>query len=182
MTRLFLTFSDKNQFKFICPIFNVETQFRACNKLRDLVYVADYPPVRRGCQACIQASKCPVAEIIRRISFSNNRNPPDTYGSETPVLGRIERSILERIAPVIVPDKLMEKLGVPPAEQALIKSSSARIYKLIGETPPDAEPVSERTAERASAPRRAPKKADRGESKFVNKAAETGDLAAAVSM
>jgi hypothetical protein len=56
--------SENNQFSFTCPVFNVETKLSVCIKLRDLVWRGSRPDVRKGCQACMSAGKCPAATIL----------------------------------------------------------------------------------------------------------------------
>lgn len=173
----YMTLSAINQFRFVCPIFNVETQFRACSKLRDLVYVGKAPPVRIGCQACIKSNKCPASNIITKMIYAHGE-APDEYGSDTPVLGKLRQNVLERIAPVIVLEVTMNQMGVPDAERALIATASERIYKQLGTAPVAAEKGyrPKRGAQRdISAPKPS---APTGS---VNKAAATGDLAAAIS-
>lgn len=175
--RDYLTLSQSNQFKFVCPIFNVETAFRQCAKLRDIVYRGGRPPVRRGCQACIQSSKCPAAEVIRKIAFSNGK-AADDHASETPVMGKLAGEILERVAPVVVLEKTMNECGVPPAERALIADANPRIIAQLGHAPrnrSDAHQSATKRRKRATPP------APANTNTKINEAAATGDLAAAVS-
>lgn len=173
------TLSRTNQFSFVCPIFNSATNFRQCGRLRDIVYVGGRPPVRKGCQACIKDSKCPAAEIIRKISFGNGL-APDDHGSTTPVQGKLAAEVLEKIAPIIVMENTMNALGVPTAERELIATANERIEKQLGHAPRGrtAAPSSVSSSRRRSKPRAAPAPATNTK---INEAAATGDLAAAVS-
>lgn len=183
--RHYLTLSKANQFKFVCPIFGAETRFSACAKLRDIVYVGGRPPVRKGCQACIASSKCPAAEVIRRISFGGGV-APDDHCSETPTVGKLRRDVLERIAPVVVLEATMSKYGVPDGERALINSSRERIEKAIATAPKGefdynySRPTTTRSASKSTA--KAAKPAPKSSNDNINQAAATGDLAAAVSL
>lgn len=175
----YLTLSPENQFRFVCPIFDTEVKFSQCMQVRDAVYSGKNLPVRKGCQACMHSSKCPVFEIVR--SIAPERNTPDDYGSTTPVVGKIRKDVLEKIAPIMVLPRTMENLGVSPAEQAMIESSSERIRKLAGMAPgPSAENSSSRASSKPSRKPATKKVAPQNDNK-INEAAATGDLAAAVS-
>lgn len=168
------TLAATNQFRFTCPIFEVETRMSHCVQLRNIAYYGGNPaPVRRGCQACIKDGKCPASEIVRRISYG--REVSDHYGSSTPVKGPIERGVLERVADVIVTDKTMDFMGATPGERAKIATASERIRKMVGSAPAK---VSNGGARR-STPRKTTAAAAVPPS--VNSAAATGDLAAAIS-
>lgn len=173
-----------NQFEFVCPIFNVQTKMRHCTKLRDIVFGGGRPEVRKGCQACITASKCPAAEIVRRISYGKGQ-VPDDYGSRTPVVGKLRKNVLEKIHRVIVMERTLNDHRVPDAERQLIAGASERIGKMLGAAPlpGDDGPAPRTFAQEAAAPkkpRKARSQADNSND-ALTKAAATGDLAAAVN-
>ena len=119
-----LTLSDDNQFSFICPIFDVQTKMAACMTLRELVWRGEKPAVRKGCQVCMHANKCPVNTIIWDMIRSPGNDP---YGSETPKVGKLQERHLAAIERVKVPDKMIERAmeqGLPPAEVAKIRKSN----------------------------------------------------------
>lgn len=165
-----LTLMTENQFSFTCPIFEVETRMSHCVRLRDLTYYGGKPlPVRRGCQACIKDSKCPASEIVRRLSFG--RDVSDHYGSTKPVKGPIERSVLEKIANVVVTEKTLSHVDASPAERAKIATASERINQMISSAP-----------KKVSTPRSTTPVASKSTINHkVNTAAASGDLAAAIN-
>lgn len=183
MSRHYLTLDNDNQFQFACPIFNVTTKMSLCMKLRELVWMGKRPDVRKGCQACMSAGKCPAAAIVSKISYG--RDVPDEYGSKTPIVGKLRRDILERVHRPMVLEKTLNDFSVPPAERDLIAGASERIGKMIGAAPlPSTDGPPSRSAfdtETAAPkqPRKARPKADN--SNKVNEAARTGDLAAAIN-
>jgi hypothetical protein len=173
-----------NQFEFVCPVFNVQTKMRHCTKLRDLVYSGARPDVRKGCQACISASKCPAAEIVRRISYGKGQ-VPDDYGSRTSVVGKLRKDVLEKIHRVIVMERTLNEFAVPDAERQLIDGASDRIGKMVGAAPlpSDDGPPSRNFATETAAPKKPRKTKPQADNSnnAINEAAATGDLAAAVS-
>lgn len=177
-----MTLSPENEFSFRCPIFNVDTKMSSCMKLRDLVWRGADVPVRKGCQACMQSSKCPAAAIISKMTYA--KEPQDFYGSTAPKLGKLRPDILNRILRVIVQEPHLNNNAVPPVERSLIASANDRIRKMLGvaaaEGPDESAPP-----RRAYAVRPAPKKAASEEhatpEKDITEAARTGDLGAAIS-
>lgn len=181
----YLTLADENQFQFVCPIFNVETKMRLCNTLRDLVYAGRPPAVRKGCQACMRAGKCPAAQIITRISFGAGK-VGDDYGATEPTVGKLRQDVLERIAPVIVLESVLNSMQVPDAERELIATANDRIQAQLKSAPkPSGEFVSRAVKSEfgSSARKRStPKpKAPANTNTAINAAAASGDLAAAIS-
>lgn len=181
----FLTFSAQNKFSFICPIFDVSTQMRACVRLRDKVYRADRVEVRRGCQACITSSKCPAAEIVRRIAF-NSSTATDELSSKEEITGKLPSDILEAILPVMVMEQTLVKYGVSHEERELIASSGERIAKQMTTAPRNrnSAPKPSQTSVDTAARRRAVVPAvtvEKPESAAINKAAAQGDLSAAIN-
>jgi hypothetical protein len=182
----FLSLTRQNRFAFTCPIFDAKVEMRSCVTLRDIVYRGQRIETRRGCQACIKSSKCPAAELVRRIAF-NSIDATDHCGSVEEKHGRLPADVLERVLRVLVKDSDITQLNVVEGERDLIASSRARIEAQIATAPrervsmrrvelPPSEPraSAEKPAERASvspAPKTTP----------INKAAATGDLAAALN-
>ena len=181
----YLTLStSENKFTFTCPIFNVNTQMAACTKLRELIWKGRSPSVRRGCQACMRASKCPAAEIVRRISFGRGK-VADDYGSTEPIHGKLRKDVLERIHRTIVTDTVLNEFGVSSAERLLIESSIERIGKMIGAAPLPTDGYRRTVFEEKPSktkPKRAKESAPINQPKdSVSEAAMSGNLAAAVN-
>jgi hypothetical protein len=181
--------SPQNQFSFKCPIFDAETQMRACVRLRDKVYRGDRLETRRGCQACIKSSMCPAAEMVRRIAFGS-QDATDHCASDEPKTGRLPADVLEKIAPVVVQDQYLRQLDVSPGEQAMIASARKRIEEQL-QTAPRTQ-VEARGTRTASSGRPTPRsvaqkpaqrvtEAPAPNTTLINTAAATGDLAAALN-
>lgn len=169
-TTRFAMLSPANQFAFTCPIFNVDVKMRQCVKLVEVTKVNQKLEVRKGCQACIRSSKCPVDTISRMISFKNASVQPGDYGATEPRKGSLSADILKRIAPIMVLDRTMNEFDVPDAERDLINTASPRIHKMAGTAPADDTPAGKtKRTPRASA-----------SSTRINEAAATGNLAAAL--
>jgi hypothetical protein len=183
----YLTLQPENKFSFTCPIFDAKVSMRSCVLLQEKVYRGQSIQTRRGCQACISSSKCPAAEVIRRISFRSS-DATDHCSSTEDKHGRLPAEALERIHPVLVLETELRRFGVSDAERALIADSAARIAAQMGTAPREkveprrmvqsstSEPrrPSQRPAERVSAPKTTTPTT-------INKAAATGDLSAALN-
>lgn len=184
-TTHFLSMSLKNQFSFHCPVVDVDVEMRGCVYLRDKVYSGQTIATRRGCQACIQASKCPAAEMVRRVAFGSN-DATDHCASEEPKLGRIPGDVLDRIKAVLVPEHLLRQYGVSSAEVAKIQSSRERIEAQALTAPrTKVEGRERRVAAGAPARRESrviemPKTAPEVSNAITN-AAATGNMAAAIN-
>lgn len=177
----YLLMSDnRNQFAFQCPIFEVTTKISLCFKLRDLFWRGDRPDVRRGCQACMQAGKCPAAAITNK-KYPQGKRWQDEYASDEPVEGKIRKDILERIHRPMVMERTMNEFGCSDAERMKIATASDRIGKMIGAAPlPETDDGYsgrlESTAGSAVKKRRTSSKTT-----AIKHAAASGDLAAAVN-
>ncbi|MBD9511656.1 hypothetical protein IB265_33410 [Ensifer sp. ENS10] len=176
---------SRNQFSFVCPIFEVTTKISMCFKLRELFWAGAKPDVRKGCQACMRANKCPAAAIV-----SQRRQPgrswQDDYASDEPVVGKIRRDILERIHRPMVVEAHYREFPVSDAERLKIETASDRIGKMIGAAPLPSDdgayvrPTFSGDSSSATKKRRVTKpKADNTNS--VSEAAKSGDLAAAIN-
>lgn len=179
------TLSPANRFAFVCPIMATEVEIRTCVLLREKVYSGHRVDGRRGCQACIRSSKCPAAEIVRRIAFGTTDMTEHCVSAER-VVGKIPADVLERIAPIMVRDVDMNGFGVPSTEVALIHSSRDRIEAQIA-TAPRERASSRKTSVDQSRPARAQRPAkpivmpETTSTTHIEKAAATGDLAAALN-
>lgn len=176
-----------NQFTFTCPIFNVDTKFGHCEELRHRVYRGERPEVRKGCQACMSAGKCPVAREVNR-SIYQRVSLVEPYHSEEVKNGKLRAEVLQEIRPVIIPDAVYERFNVSASERALMQSANERIDKQLGSAPSkDLKPyvdrtprsVESRTTYKASPGRVAPPK-PKAEPNRSN-AAATGDMSAALN-
>lgn len=183
-TTQFASLSMQNQFSFKCPIFDAEVQMRSCVMLRDRVFMGKATPTRRGCQACIKSSKCPAAEMVRRIAFGAS-DATDYCASDVPKVGRLPGDVLDRIAAVVVQDSHLREHSVTAEEQALIANSRARIDAQALTAPREkVEGKTIRSSSSEPTPRRkitdnpAPKVKSQPS---INEAAATGNLAAALN-
>jgi hypothetical protein len=180
----YVTLDDnRNLFSFVCPIFEVTTKISMCFKLRELFWAGNKPEVRKGCQACMRAGKCPAAAIVSQ-RRPDGRSWQDDYASDTPVVGKIRKDVLERIQRPIVVEAHYREFPVSDAERLKIESSSDRIGKMIGAAPlptTDGPSYSRNFAETAAPkkPRKSAPKADN--TNKINEAAASGDLAAAIN-
>jgi hypothetical protein len=153
-----------NQATITCPIFNVDTKVAACVELRNRVWSGKQVEVRKGCQACMKSSKCPIA---REYGRGNNRNEQFDYlVSNQPKHVKLRKLVLDEIAPVVVQDSHLNALGVTAGERSLIMSANTRIIAQ-GASAPKAETPTRRSP-KAAAP-------------ATDHAAATGDLAAAIN-
>lgn len=179
-----LTLSPENQFTFTCPIFKANTKISACLKLRDLVWKGKKTEVRKGCQACLSASKCPIYWVMRDMTA----NGTDPYASTTPVQGALEPQILNHIAPIIVPSRTLDDFQVDGREREIIVALNASAG------PATADAIAKANKRRRSAPIRrssspapepvkltSPTETTPSRDKTVE-AAMSGDMAAAVSL
>lgn len=179
-----LALSAENQASFVCPIFDVPTQMRACVKLRDMFMRGEKPQVRKGCQACMASGKCPAYEVIRRFAF-NSATSEDDLSSTTETTVKLPASVLARIAPVMVMPATMTAYRITDAEQQMIESSRERIEAQLRTAPRGEKAI--RTMRQASQPE--PRKATKiGKvpdapkvEPTINKAAASGDLSAAIN-
>lgn len=128
-----LTLSLTNKARINCPIFDTQVNVASCVALRDKVWRGEHIDVRRGCQACMRCSKCPVAELVSKICFGSDY--PDNLASTEPKLIALSEDVLRRIENVVVLDNIMNHLGVPDIERQLIDSSRSRIEKALAKAP-----------------------------------------------
>lgn len=129
----YLTLSLTNKARINCPIFDTQVNVASCVALRDKVWRGEHIDVRRGCQACMRCSKCPVAELVSKICFGSDY--PDNLASTEPKLIALSEDVLRRIENVVVLDNIMNHLGVPDIERQLIESSRSRIEKALAKAP-----------------------------------------------
>lgn len=116
------TYSPKNMFSFNCPIFNATVEIRQCLVLRDLVWKGKGPVVRKGCQVCMSASKCPIVPMVRKMTEET-----DIYYSAEPKTGRLSTDLLKDIAPILVPEHLLRSeqfSDISPAQLIAIRSAN----------------------------------------------------------
>lgn len=177
------TLSLKNAFSFVCPIFDTEVQMRGCVLLQDRVYTGRHIETRRGCQACISASKCPANEIIKRLAFGKT-NATEHCSSNEPKVGKLPVDVLEVIAPVVVDTAMLNNYQVPSNERLMIDSSRDRIEAQIKSAPhvlEESRPVREKAPVVAKPNFNAKQSVASAKTTSVNKAASTGDLSAAIN-
>jgi hypothetical protein len=185
-TEKFASLSMQNGFSFNCPIFNAEVQFRSCVILRDRVYGGKSVQTRRGCQACIRSSKCPAAEVVRRIALDTS-DKTDHCSSVEQKVGKLPADVLERIAPVVVYEQHLNELDVSLEERRLIETANARIHAQIQTAPREKVEPKKIHAASATTPRRksisdtvsaAPQPKPKAQ---IHHAAQTGDMSAALN-
>lgn len=177
----------RNQFSFVCPIFEVTTRISQCFKLREKFWRGERPEVRKGCQVCMRAGKCPAAAIVEKVR-GHGRSWQDDYAADEPVVGKLRKDVLQRIhRPMVIESYYREFQGVSDAEKLKIETSSERIGKMIGAAPlpSDDGPVSRNFSDSPTPrkPRKAAPKAvnNNTESNAVGDAAASGNLAAAIN-
>lgn len=178
-----------NQFSFVCPIFGAETKIGVCMLLRDRVWRGDKPEVRKGCQACLVSSKCPMIAVIKGAQIKNE----DFYYSATPRLGNLRSHHVDAIRATIVPDNTMERIGVPTNERMIILAANGlkgvlkgkvdagkhavEIDDMEGEEPIVARiTIKQQRENREAAASSATKTTD-----AITSAAQTGDMSAAIN-
>jgi len=173
--RKFFFLSPANKALIQCPIFNTQVKVASCVALREKVWRNDQIAVRKGCQACMRSSKCPVAEMERRVTFGLS-TANNSLGSREAKLVPIEYDLLARIRPVMVLDSHIKELDVPEIEQQLIATADKRIEAAMKNAPQATKQTntirgfrnSKRTKPQALSNER------------LKQAAITGDLAAAI--
>jgi hypothetical protein len=175
------TYRPDNRWSFQCPIFGSTTEIRVCLHLRDLLWSGKRQEVRRGCQACMHDSKCPMVNLVRRIR--DTKDEPGYFSLE-PKQGALLASDVDRIRKIIVTEETMKRFDVPENERQAILSTNGWNAKLHGKVEIDGKLsdlpgleekiASHKPRKRAEAP--APAKTD-----DVIEAASTGDMSAAVN-
>ena len=138
------TLARENQACITCPVFNVESKLSACLVLRDEVWKGRRPDVRRGCQAALTDSKCPVYHLVKHME----RTDDDPMHAAEPKNVPWPKEILERVGPVQVQERTMDKFGVSDRERQLLvaandwkgaapraRSSSARLEDVQSAVP-----------------------------------------------
>lgn len=178
----------RNQFAFVCPVFETTTKISQCFKLREMFWRGERPEVRKGCQVCMRAGKCAAAAIVDKIR-TNGRSWQDDYASDTPVVGKLRKDVLERIhRPMVVESYYREFPGVSDAERLKIETASERIGKAIGAAPlpSDDGPSYSRNFTESPTPRKPRKAAPKADNintqtSTVGDAAASGNLAAAIN-
>jgi hypothetical protein len=163
MSKQIATYSPQNRFSFTCPIFNVATEIRLCLHLRDLLWAGKRQDARRGCQACLHDSKCPIVPMVSQITRTGQ--DPGYYAAE-PRHGSLKPELLARTENVVVMDKTLLNFDVGDAERKAI----LRANEMAGKNAPHVE---------RSAPRKSKPIAKAIET--VIDAAKSGDLGAAIS-
>lgn len=119
------TLDDDNQFIFTCPIFETDTKMASCMTLREKVWRGDKPDVRKGCQMCMAANKCPVNNIIKDMMRHLDSDP---YHAAIPKKGRLQERHLAQIERTIINERdlerAMESGRISPAEhQKMVKAN-----------------------------------------------------------
>ena len=116
------TLEEANQLQVICPIFQAETSIAVCFKLREIVWRGGRPEQRQGCQACMQANKCPINNII----WEMIRKPDiDPYWSATKKVVQFKDHDLEKIARVTVSERIMDRYQLSEKELLMIRRANA---------------------------------------------------------
>jgi hypothetical protein len=115
------TLSASNELTVTCPTLGVETKLADCFILRDRVWRGEKPTERRGCQACMAASKCAAAAIVHDMWVSK---VDPGYFSATSKHGSLDASLVDRLGRVIVPEKTLDLFGVVDPERAVILASN----------------------------------------------------------
>lgn len=116
------TLSPKNEALIVCPIFNAETKIADCFILEQKLARGDVQPERKGCQACLRSSKCPIYWINRDI----RANGEDPYHASEPRTLSLKDKHLSAISPILVRDETLNEFQVGPEErEAIIAANEA---------------------------------------------------------
>lgn len=131
-----MTFSEDNQFSFVCPIFNATTKLASCMKLREMVWMGQKPDKRVGCQAAMRCSKCPATSIVNQIIWGKfPQGTPDNYGSKEPVVGKLRSDILHRLRRTMLQDRIMDTYPLSDIERQLLLTANDRIDEQLKTAP-----------------------------------------------
>jgi hypothetical protein len=114
------SFTDANEFAFKCPIFKVDVKFRDCAKLQQLHMRHDKPNVRKGCQACLTASKCPISHMIKELHHEGDGR----YFSAEPSVGPISDAVIARTARILVMPFHTQQYNLTDREKELIEDAN----------------------------------------------------------
>ncbi|RWI35449.1 hypothetical protein [Mesorhizobium sp.] len=178
MPQPLVTLSYANKFGFTCPIFDAKTSMGSCMKLRDIVWKGQGIDKRQGCQVAMKCGKCPAAALVSMHIYNKNWDN-DFHGATEPKEGKLHAAVLAKVENVMIQDSVMNKHAVSAAEKTLLLSASDRIRAQLktapGEAPARASDYTPPRKQKASA---APAKAQPSK---LEQAAQTGDLAAAIS-
>lgn len=178
----FKTLLPTNQATFNCPIFDATTRVAGCVLLRDKLYRGDHIETRKGCQACISASKCPMAAIVSKMAFGKS-DVGDDMGDLEPRTARLPADILGAIMPIMVMDTTLTRFRVSDGERLLIATANIRIEKQLLTAPKTSKyPASYHRPTSASAIMTTPVAAKVTPAETAaQKAAATGDLSGAIN-
>lgn len=124
------TLKADNEFIFTCPIFETDVKIRDCMSLRDAQYRGQTINVRKGCQACISAGKCPAAIIVQKISFGH---PDPGYYSKTPQKGRLDLALLDQVSRIHIHNAAIRRFpDMSEAHMAKIQKANDLATKSVG--------------------------------------------------
>ena len=173
------TFAPDNQYRIVCPLFGVEVKIADCNSLHNQWMRGQGPTVRKGCQAAMSCSKCPMIHVIREVDFKSESDP---YHSTEPKVGRLSDFVMKAIAPIIVPQSTLNHKAyaemLPRHRELLTEVSGLEGFKKLkgkGDLTLEDLSTSKRTSTRAKPPAviEAPS--------ATQTSAVTGDLTAALN-
>ena len=126
------TFAPDNQYQIICPLFGATVKVADCNKLHNQWMRGQGPEVRKGCQAAMSCSKCPMIHVIREVDF---RSDSDPYHSAEPRVGRLSDFVMKAIAPIIVPQSTLNHRAyadmLPRHRELLVECSGLDGFKKL---------------------------------------------------
>lgn len=158
------TLSPGNLACIECPNFKVEVELRGCLFLHQQHMVGKRLEKRRGCQALMASSKCPVWHILQEI-----RRGEDPYHSAERKKVRLSDHVLKRIAPITPQQVHLDRYSVPQAEVDRILASHSEMLKGL------------HLADGEARPKRKAKLLEPEATPTDLSAAEKGDMAAAVN-
>jgi hypothetical protein len=183
------SYSLENRYSITCPIFGANVEIRGCFHLRDLLWANKAPPTRRGCQACLHDSKCPIPRIVREVTHTG---VDPGYFSKTEKQGALHARHVEPIRNIIVMDATLKRYHVSESEIAHINSVNYYNAPLKGSVMVDGKLIGldapiQQSDERPVQARRRRKPAEDISPKSsvtddVFEAAISGDLGAAVTL
>jgi hypothetical protein len=182
----YLTLAADNQFTFTCPVFNANTKMAACTMLREAVWMGKHVEKRQGCQAAMNCSMCPAAQIVKNISYGKGE-VSDDYGSKEPKQGKLHADVLERIVNTVPIAREVERFSLTPNERDLLYSAKERIQAQLKTAPGKSQFIAPKKVSTTlrdetddTTPRQRTVVAKKNDT--LNQAAKTGDMAAALNI
>lgn len=170
----FKSLQPGNQATITCPLFQQETKFEHCTRLRELVWRGQAPNVRAGCRCAMRASKCPINHMIDAMF----RGKDDNFYSAEEKHFAIPQEILKKIAPIQIMQRDIDNYPLSDKEREILISlnanAGATYRKILASEGADEVKPRRKAAEKKPAPKSSTLSA-------TVSAAEKGDISAAIT-